>query len=249
MPSITDKKKLFERDAVDLYGAGEPLGEPAPPPRTRASRLGLSGERVEEALEQARFRQAFWDLPGEARERLLESMLDELAEGRDGLPEEVNERLLDGMLDRLIAGKRSERESLGQDGVLGELTRRLVQRALGEELSEHLGYPAGQAPPGGVGNARNGATSKTLLTDQGQVQINVPRDRKSRFEPQIVKKHQRRLAGLDEKIIALYAGGMTTREIETYITELYGPRGQPRDRQPRHRWRARGRQGLADPAA
>ena len=61
------------------------------------------------------------------------------------------------------------------------------------------------------------------MTDHGQVPIDVPRDRKSRFEPQLVKKNQRRLAGLDEKIIALYAGGMTTREIETYITELYGP--------------------------
>jgi len=99
----------------------------------------------------------------------------------------------------------------------------MVQRALEEELTEHLGYPAGQAPPGGVGNSRNGGTPKALLTDQGRVRIDTPRDRKSRFEPQLVKKGQRRLAGLDEKIIALYAGGMTTREIETYITELYGP--------------------------
>jgi putative transposase len=107
--------------------------------------------------------------------------------------------------------------------VLGELTRRLVERAMSEELSEHLGYPAGQAPPGGAGNSRNGGTPKTLLTDHGPVGIDQPRDRKSRFEPQIVKKGQRRLAGLDDKIVALYAGGMTTREIETYISDLYGP--------------------------
>ena len=74
-----------------------------------------------------------------------------------------------------------------------------------------------------MGNSRNGGTPKTLLTDQGPVRIDTPRDRQSRFEPQLVRKGQRRLAGLDEKIIALYAGGMTTREIETYITELYGP--------------------------
>ena len=96
--------------------------------------------------------------------------------------------------------KRGEREILGQGGVLGELTRRLVERALQEELSEHLGYPAGQAPPGGAGNSRNGGTPKTLLTDSGAVPIDTPRDRKSRFEPQLVKKGQRRLAGLDEKI-------------------------------------------------
>jgi transposase-like protein len=71
---------------------------------------------------------------------------------------------------------------------LGEITRRMVQRALEEELTEHLGYAAGHAPPGGVGNSRNGATPKTLLTDQGRVAIDTPRDRKSRFEPRLVKR-------------------------------------------------------------
>ena len=92
------------------------------------------------------------------------------------------------MIDELIAGKRGEREILGQDGVLGEITRRMVQRALEEELTEHLGYPAGQAPPGGAGNSRNGGTPKTLLTDQGAVRIDTPRDRNSHFEPQLVKQ-------------------------------------------------------------
>src|SRR5207247_1492875 len=110
----------------------------------------------------------------------------------------------------------------GRSG-LGELWRRLVERALSEELTEHLGYPAGQAPPGGAGNARNGSSPKTLLTDHGEVRIERPRDRRGTFEPQIVRNGQRRLAGLDEKIVALYAGGMTTREIEAYIAELYGP--------------------------
>jgi putative transposase len=72
--------------------------------------------------------------------------------------------------------------------VLGELTRRVIERALSEELSEHLGYPAGQAPPGGAGNSRNGGTPKTLLTDRGPVAIDTPRDRKGRFEPQVVRK-------------------------------------------------------------
>jgi putative transposase len=159
----------------------------------------------------------------EAREELIDTLLDQLRAERDELSDELRERLLDGMIDELIAGKRGEREILGEGGVLGEITRRMVQRALEEELTEHLGYPAGHAPPGGVGNSRNGATPKTLLTDQGRVAIDTPRDRKSRFEPRLVKKGQRRLAGLDEKIIALYAGGMTTREIETYSSDLYGP--------------------------
>jgi putative transposase len=223
MPSITDTKKFSERE-FSTYGAGgEPLGEPpAPPPSFRDSRSGLSEQLVEGAVEQARLRTAIREMPEQERRRLAEAVLDELSEERE-LPDEVNERLLDRMLGALLAGKRSEREILGRDGLLGELTGRLVERALQEELSEHLGYPAGQAPPGGAGNSRNGGTPKTLLTDHGPVPIDVPRDRKSRFEPQLVKKGQRRLAGLDEKIIALYAGGMSTREIETYISELYGP--------------------------
>ena len=86
-----------------------------------------------------------------SREALIDALPDQLGGERDGLPEELRERLLDGMIDELIAGKRGEREILGQDGVLGEVTRRMVQRALQEELTEHLGYPAGQAPPGGAG--------------------------------------------------------------------------------------------------
>jgi len=183
----------------------------------------LSQDRVDEALERARLSRSAADMSDEARAALVAALLDQLRAERGELPEELRDRLLDGMIDELIAGKRGEREILGQNGVLGELTRRMVQRALEEELTEHLGYPAGQAPPGGVGNSRNGGTPKTLLTDQGPVPIDTPRDRKSRFEPQLVKKGQRRLAGLDDKIVALYAGGMSTREIETYISELYGP--------------------------
>jgi putative transposase len=183
----------------------------------------LSRELAEEAVDRARVRRAVGELDADSRERLVDELLERLADERDPLPEELRERLVDGVIDELLAGRRGEREILGQDGLLGELTRRLVQRALAEELTEHLGYPAGQAPPGGAGNARNGGTPKTLLTDHGPVRIETPRDRRGGFEPELVKKGQRRLEGLDEKIVALYAGGMTTREIESYITELYGP--------------------------
>ena len=211
--------------ALDLYGAGgEPPGEPpAPPVGSAEASRPLSEEVVEEALGRARLGRSVADMSGEEREGLIDALLDQLRVGREELPDELRERLLDGMIDELIVGKRGEREILGQEGVLGEVTRRMVQRALGEELTEHLGYPAGHAPPGGMGNSRNGGTPKTLLTDQGAVRIDTPRDRKGHFEPQLVRKGQRRLAGLDDKIIALYAGGMTTREIEIYISDLYGP--------------------------
>jgi putative transposase len=191
--------------------------------RGRPAGRELPREIADEAVERARLRRAMGELDEDARERLIEELLEQLGDERDPLPDELRERLLDGVLGELLAGRRGEREILGTDGLLGELTRRLVERALDEELTEHLGYPAGQAPPGGAGNARNGGTPKTLLTDHGPVRIETPRDRNSDFEPRLVAKGQRRLAGIDEKIVALYAGGMTTREIETYIAELYGP--------------------------
>jgi putative transposase len=205
---------------VELCAGGAP---PSGPRRGGSGGRELSAELVDDALDRARLRRAFGELDGDSRERLVDELLAQLQDERDPLPDELRERLLDGMLGELLAGRRGEREILGQDGLLGELTRRLVERALREELTEQLGYPAGQAPPGGAGNARNGGTPKTLLTDHGPVRIETPRDRKGKFEPRLVGKNRRRLERLDEKIVALYAGGMTTREIETYIAELYGP--------------------------
>ncbi|MGO9900289.1 MAG: transposase, partial [Solirubrobacteraceae bacterium] len=226
-PSSTPTTILLgaeEFDAPGLSGecsAGATAGDPLPLPA--ALPCALSPQLIEEALDQARLRRTVSELPVGQRRELIEAVLEQLADGCEELPEELNDRVLDRMLGGLIAGRRGEREILGSDGVLGELSRRLIERALAEELNEHLGYPAGHAPAGGAGNSRNGGTPKTVLTDHGPVAIRTPRDRKSRFEPRLVGKHQRRLAGLDEKIVALYAGGMSTREIEDYITGLYGP--------------------------
>jgi putative transposase len=161
----------------------------------------------------------------ELRQELVDEAIERARRGLPigELPAEVRERLTDGLVDELLAGRRGEQEILGPGGLLGDLARRLVERAMAAELTEHLGYEPHAEPPGGTGKARNGSTPKTLLTDHGPVRIGTPRDRAATFEPQIVPKGQRRIEGLDEKIVALYAGGMTTREIETYIAELYGP--------------------------
>ena len=111
--------------------------------------------------------------------------------GGRGFDEERLE-LSDELLDELLGGVRTAEEIAGPDGLLGQLTRRLLNRALEAELTEHLGYSAGQAPPGGVGNSRNGKPGKTVLTDQGPLTIRSPRDRKGTFEPQIVRKRQTR---------------------------------------------------------
>src|SRR3954464_11828111 len=125
--------------------------------------------------------------------------------------------LSDELIDELLAGARTAEEIAGPDGLLGQLTRRLLERALEAEITEHLGYPAGHAPPGGAGNARNGRPAKTVLTDQGPVRIRAPRDRKGSFEPQIVGKRQTRWVGFDEQVIALYARGLTVREIQGHL--------------------------------
>ena len=90
------------------------------------------------------------------------------------------------------------------------------------ELTEHVGYERHQEPPGGAGNQRNGTSPKTLICEHGKVGIDAPRDRDSSFEPQIVKKGQRRFVGFDEKILALYSRGLSTRDIEAHLFEIYG---------------------------
>ena len=136
----------------------------------------------------------------------------------------VREALSDEVIDQLLAGSRTEEEIVGPGGVLAQLTKRLVERALQAELGEHLGYEPHREPPGGVGNTRNGSTGKTLQTEQGPVEIKTPRDRNGSFEPLLVRKGQRRFEGFDDKILALYSRGLSTRDIEAHLQEIYGVR-------------------------
>jgi putative transposase len=140
----------------------------------------------------------------------------------DDVAPEIRERLSDELIDELLAGARSEEEIVGPGGLLADLTRRLVERAMDAELSEHLGYERGQAPPGGAGNTRNGSTPKTLETEHGPVGVETPRDRQGSFEPRIVRKGQRRFQGFDDKIIALYSRGLSVRDIQAHLAEIYG---------------------------
>jgi putative transposase len=140
----------------------------------------------------------------------------------DGLDLGLGEQLPDELVDGLLAGARTEEEIVGPGGLLAGLTKRLVERALEVELTDHLGYEPHQAPPGGAGNTRNGSTPKTLVTEHGPVGISTPRDRNGTFELQIVRKRQRRFEGFDDKILALYSRGLSTRDIEAHLEEVYG---------------------------
>jgi putative transposase len=138
------------------------------------------------------------------------------------VPDDIRRQLPNDVVDELLAGARTEEEIVGPGGLLAQLTRRLVERALEVELSDHLGYERHREPPGGAGNTRNGSTPKTLQAEHGPVEIRTPRDRDGSFEPKLVRKRQRRFEGFDEKILALYSRGMSTRDIEAHLAELYG---------------------------
>ncbi|HEV7376639.1 MAG TPA: IS256 family transposase [Pyrinomonadaceae bacterium] len=131
------------------------------------------------------------------------------------------------LLDELLRDYKKPDDLLGQDGLLQQLTKALVERALDGELTHHLGYEKHDPAGDNSGNSRNGTSPKTLRGKRGQVQIDVPRDRAAEFEPQLVKKNQTRFDGLDENIISLYARGMTQREIQGHLEEIYGVEVSP----------------------
>jgi putative transposase len=130
--------------------------------------------------------------------------------------------LPDELVGELLVGAKTEEEIVGPGGLLGRLTKRLVERALGVELTDHLGYERRREPPGGAGYTRDGSTAKTLSTGHGPVDVRAPRDRDGGFEPRLVRERRRRFEGFDEKILALYSRGPSTRDIEAHPRELYG---------------------------
>lgn len=128
------------------------------------------------------------------------------------------------LLDQLLAGCERPEDILGPQGLFAQLKKALAERALGAELGHHLAQEAEAAPPTGPRrrNHRNGSSAKTVLTETGAVTVAIPRDRAGTFEPQLIPKHQRRLPGFDAKVLALYARGLTVREMQAHLEELYG---------------------------
>ncbi|MCZ2110358.1 MAG: IS256 family transposase [Dehalococcoidia bacterium] len=131
------------------------------------------------------------------------------------------------IIDELLKSVSKPEDLLGQEGLLRQLTSRLMERVLQAEMTHHLGFEANQPKPAGADNGRNGYTSKTVLTDQGELTIDVPRDRQGTFEPQLVRKRERRVSGFDDRILALYARGMSVRDIQGHLQEMYGVEVSP----------------------
>ncbi|HEX7318004.1 MAG TPA: IS256 family transposase [Pyrinomonadaceae bacterium] len=131
------------------------------------------------------------------------------------------------LLDELLKDYKSPDDMFGDDGLLQQLTKAVVERALQGELTHHLGYEKHDPAGKNSGNSRNGKSAKTIKGKRGQLQIDVPRDRNAEFEPQLIKKGQTRFDGLDDKIISMYARGMTCREIKAHLREIYSVEVSP----------------------
>lgn len=131
------------------------------------------------------------------------------------------------LIDRLLADYQKPEDLLGENGILKQLTKAIVERALQAELAIHLGHDKHEAVVNDSGNTRNGSSAKTLKSDFGALPIDIPRDRNGSFEPQLVAKHQTRWTGFDDKILSLYARGMTVREIQSHLEEMYGAEVSP----------------------
>lgn len=131
------------------------------------------------------------------------------------------------LIDSLLADYKKPEDLIGEHGLLKQLTKKLVERALEAEMAEHLGHARNAPVANPVGNTRNGRSKKTLKGEFGELPIEVPRDRHGSFEPQIIPKHQTRWTGFDDKILSLYARGMTVREIQGHLEEMYGAEVSP----------------------
>ena len=126
------------------------------------------------------------------------------------------------MIDQLLEGNTSPEDILGEDGLLRRLTKRVAERVLEAEMEQHLGYSKHDVTGNNTGNSRNAKSGKTVRSVHGEIDLQVPRDRNGQFAPQRVKKGERQLNGFDERIISLYAKGMTTRDIQAHFMEVYG---------------------------
>ncbi|ATB60868.1 Xax1 transposase (plasmid) [Xanthomonas citri pv. fuscans] len=128
----------------------------------------------------------------------------------------------DELLSSLLVNYTKPEDLIGENGLLKQLTKRLVERALDAEMTEHLGHDKHEPVANAAGNTRNGRSRKTLKGEFGELPIEIPRDRHGSFAPQLIPKHQTRWAGFDDKILSLYARGMTVREIQSHLEEMYG---------------------------
>jgi putative transposase len=135
---------------------------------------------------------------------------------------EVSDAISDQLIDKLIGDGKTAEELFGKEGLVSQLTKRLIDRSLSSEITHHLGYNKHSLEGNNTGNSRNGSTPKTVKTGTSELTLSIPRDRNGEFEPQLVKTHQRRFTGFDDLVLSLYGKGMTVRDIQAHLEETYG---------------------------
>lgn len=150
-----------------------------------------------------------------------------MAKASKSNPQENQKSALDRLVDEALKDYQNPDQITGPDGLLKQLTKRLVEKAMEKEMDDHLGYPKHSVDGYNNGNSRNGHSSKTLKGDFGEVEIETPRDRDASFEPKIVPKSETHFKGFDQKIISMYSRGMTTRDIQDHLQEIYGVEVSP----------------------
>src|SRR5258707_7355545 len=126
------------------------------------------------------------------------------------------------LIDNLLKNYKKPEDLVGENGLLKQLTKQLLERAMAAELTEHVGYDKHDASGNNSGNSRNGKSAKTIKGTFGELALETPRDRNGTFEPQIIEKHQTRFTGFDKNILSLYSRGLSTREIQQHLEKIYG---------------------------
>jgi len=139
----------------------------------------------------------------------------------------TNEEIIKELLKDVDFKKLTPEQITGQNGLIQQLTKKIVETAMNAEMTDHLGYEKNERPAKLIGNSRNGKSSKKVITNNGEIEIEIPRDRNGEFNPRIIKKHQKRFDMFDDKIISMYARGMTTRDIQGHLEEIYGVEVSP----------------------
>jgi len=142
-----------------------------------------------------------------------------IKKNKDGFSEQV--------LDELMQNYQNPEDLLGENGLIKQLTKALIERAMQGEITSHLGYDKHSPAGNNSGNSRNGTSTKTIKSDRGDFPVDVPRDRNGTFEPQIIPKGQTRFDGFDDKIISMYSRGMTTRDIQMHLQDMYNVEVSP----------------------
>ena len=219
LPMAVDPVAEIEIGQAEGLGLGDMVEDHIGPQR-QVGQIGVVEAVNHRQTVSLLIRQAGTDQFTQSAETAWSAIFNDIAVNTAKKQSSAKTEKLNAAIDMLIESDADLSTVLGKEGLIKQLSKRILERALEAEMQSHLGYERYNRSD--IENARNGSYQKNLITNNGQIELNVPRDRKGQFEPVIVKKKQSRIDGLDEKIISLYAKGMSISDIKIQLEELYG---------------------------